>query len=129
MNRRQDRLLGIDGARILRKAAAEMHQLGERNARIAEVDGRAHQYDKRPHDVYYVEKEHADGTWSADGLEDIAGQGALCVHRGLRTNLLPALTLQMIEKLVRGGAFNDFEPAKRHVLDECTFVAADKVRC
>lgn len=127
--RRQDKLIGIEGDKLLQRAAREMDALGKKNARIVEVDSQAHTYTPAKLDVFYVEKAHTDGSWSADGIADIAGQGALCVHRDLRENLLPALTMQMIEKLVRGGIYNDFEPAKRYVLDECRFIAADLMRC
>jgi hypothetical protein len=125
--KRQDRLVGIDGGRLLRRAAAEMDAIGKVNARIAEVDGRAHAYAPRVRDVFYLEHQLSSGAWEAVGLEDIADQGRLSVQRALRDNLLPALTLQMIEKLVRGGTFNGFEPAKEYVLNECSFRCAGRV--
>jgi hypothetical protein len=128
MKRRQDKLIGIEGDKLLQRAAREMDALGKQNARIVEVDSQAHTYTPSKTDIFYIEKSHHDGSWSADGIADIAGQGALCVHRDLRDNLLPALTMQLIEKLVRGGVFHNPEDAKRHVLDDCRFVAADLMR-
>jgi hypothetical protein len=127
VKRRQDKLVGIEGGRLLRRAAIEMDVLGKRNARIAEVDGRAHTYAPGKHEVWYIERRHASGMWEAEGIEDIADQGMLRVQRSLKENLLPALTMQLIGKLVRGGVFNDFASAKAHVLDDCEFLRADKV--
>jgi hypothetical protein len=127
MRRRQDRLVGIGGAQVLRNAAREMDILGKVNARIAEVDARAHQYAPAVHDVFYIETQHGSGMYEARSVEDIAGQGPLHVFRSLRDNILPALTMQMIGKLIRGGVFNDFAAAKAYVLDECQFRCADKV--
>ena len=127
MTSRHDKLIGIDGARLLRRAAREMDVAGRINARIVEVDAQAHLYAPGIRDIYYLERQLPDGSWEAEGLEDIQGQGVLRVRRTLRENLLPALTLQMIGYLVRGGAFNAFEPAKRYVLDDCRFRSAGKV--
>ena len=127
MRRRQDNLVGIEGARILRRAAIEMDVLGKANARIVEVDARAHQYAPSKDEIGYFERQYASGMWEAEGLEDIAGQGALLVQRELRDNLLPALTLQLIQKLVRGGVYNDFASAKAYVLDGCSFRTFGKV--
>lgn len=124
---RQDLLKGIDGARFLRRAAREMDQLGRANARIVEVDSRAHVYAPRITEIFYLDAQLADGSWVARSTEDIAGQGVLSVRRVLRENLLPALTVQAIEKLVRGGIYNEYEPAKRFVLDDCRFRYAGKV--
>lgn len=127
MRTRHDKLIGVDGAALLRRAAREMDVAGKINARIVEVEACNHIYAPGIRDIYYLERELPSGTWEAEGMEDIAGQGVLLVRRTLRDNLLPALTLQMIGYLIRGGAFNEFEPAKRYVLDDCRFRSAGKV--
>jgi hypothetical protein len=125
MKTRQDRLVGIDGARLLRRAAIEMDLIGRRNARIAEVDAQAHTYEPSVRDVYYLERRLPSGLWEAEGVEDIAGQGVLSVWRELRENLEPAMRMQMVGMLVRGGVFNEFESAKDYVCKDCKFVCAD----
>lgn len=127
VRRRQDNLVGVEGARLLQRAAREMDVLGKVNARIIEVDGRAHDYTPGKHEVCYFERRHASGLWEAEGVEDIAGQGVLRVQRSLHENLVPALTMQLIGKLVRGAAFNDFAAAKEYVLDSCEFRSVGKV--
>ena len=124
---RHDLLVGVDAAPIIRAAARELDAVGKQNARIAEVDGRAHDYAPRVQEVYYFERENADGSWTALGLSDIAQQGTLEVTRVERENLEPAMRWQLIQKLVRGGLFNAWEPAKEHVLNECTFRCAGRV--
>lgn len=127
VRRRQDNLVGVEGARLLQRAAREMDVLGKVNARIVEVDGRAHEYAPSIHEFYFFERRHASGLWEAEGTEDIAGQGVLFVQRALQENLIPALTMQLVGKLVRGGMFNEFEAAKRYVLDDCQFRCVGKV--
>lgn len=124
---RHDLLRGIDAPRFLRAAAREMDQLGKVNARMVEVDSQRHVYAPHIEDIYYLDMQLEDGSWAAQSVDQIAGQGVLSVRRTLRENLLPALTMQAIEKLVRGAWFNEFEPAKRFVLDDCRFRYAGKV--
>lgn len=104
-----------------------MDLLGKTNARMVEVDQAAHVYAPGTHDIFYLDAELPDGSWAARSTQEIAGQGVLSVRRVLRENLLPALTMQAIEFLVRGAWFNEFEPAKRFVLDQCRFRHAGKV--
>jgi hypothetical protein len=124
---RHSLLKGIDAPRFLRAAAKEMDALGKMNARMVAVDGGAHVYSPGIVDLFYLDCQRSDGSWEARTLCDVGGQGALSVHRVIRENLLPAMTMQAIEYLVRGGRFNEFEPAKRFVLDECRFRHAGSV--
>lgn len=128
MRRTRHALLhGIDAPRFLRAAAREMDLLGKTNARMVEVDSAAHVYAPRIHDIFYLDAELGDGSWVAKSTEEIGGQGVLSVRRVIRENLVPAMTMQAIEFLVRGAWFNEFEPAKRFVLDQCRFLHAGKV--
>lgn len=118
--------MGIDAAPILRKAAREMDEAGKLNARIKEVEGKA-EPSLVVQDVYYLERQKSDGSWEAESIADIEGQGRLMVRRTLRENLEPAMRMQMIAFLVRGAVFNEWEPAHRYVMDQCRFRLAGRL--
>lgn len=124
---RSDLLVGIDGARFLRAAAREMDALGKQNARIAEVAAGQHEYAAPITDIYYLEKRTAAGLWIAETVEEIAQQGIVTVTRELQANLVPALTFDVAQRLVRGGIFNEWEPARRFVLDQVVFRCAGRL--
>ena len=124
---RSDLLIGIDGARYLRAAAREMDELGRTNARIAEVKAGEHEYATPITDVYYMEKRNAAGNWTAETVEEIAQQGTVTVTRELQENLVPALMFEIAQRLVRGGVFNEWEPARRFVLDQVVLRCAGRL--
>lgn len=124
---RQSLLHGIDAQRYLRAAAVELDALGKHNARVVEVDRRRHTYASARRDIYYLERENDDGSWSAESVDDINGLGHLSVRRDLRDNLIPALNYQLVTFLTQSGAFNAWEPAQRFVLDECRLLCAGRI--
>lgn len=124
---RHDLLKGIDVGPRLRAAAREMDALGKHNARIVEVDSRAHRYTDALEEVWFFERQESDGSWSAQSVDDIAGQGHLSVRRDLRENLEAALRMQLIAFLVRGGVYNEWDPARRFVCDQCVLRCAGRL--
>ena len=125
---RHDLLVGVDAAPVLRAAARELDAVGRKNARIAEVDARAHDYAPVTQEVWYFERQNADGSWTALGLSDIALQGTLEVTRVERENLEPAMRWQLIQKLVRGGVYNEWQPAKDYVIEQCVLRCAGRTQ-
>jgi hypothetical protein len=113
-------LQGKIESRQLHKAAKEILEFADLNTRITEMKAREHQYASAKTDVFYLEQKLPSGLWRAFTVETVGGV-TLDVTRELRENLPPALKKEAILAVGRAGLFQEFEPAKRYILDECEF--------
>lgn len=103
------------------KAAQEIKRHADLNTRMREVDGEAPSYSGKQ-EVGCIEERLSNGAWRLYTVaEPVPGHGVVDVKRDLRENLLPALKVEYIRKLCRGGAFNDWTPAMRWVCDGLDF--------
>lgn len=103
------------------KAAQEIDAFAKHNTRRQEVDGREPNYSSKQ-EVGIIEERRSSGEWRAYTVQEpVQGYGQIEVTRELRENLLPAVRMAFITKLCQAGVYNDFQTAKRFVLDELDF--------
>lgn len=118
---RPNPLLGKINSEQLRKAAQEIDAFAKLNTRKQEVDSRTPAYTTRQ-EVGVIEERRSSGMWRAYTVaEPVPGYGTIEVEREDRENLLPAIRMQYVQRICQAGVYNDFQEAKRFVLDQLDF--------